>query len=58
MVREGRRRKGQAERAYQMLLSMENEWRVPDKREYSRMMKQFKWNNHREGKIVTATAAL
>ena len=34
-----------------MLLTMENEWRVPDRRDYSRMLNQFKWAQHAEGKL-------
>jgi pentatricopeptide repeat protein len=34
-----------------MLVNMENEWRVPDRKDYSRMMNQFKWSNHKEGKM-------
>jgi len=40
-----------ADKAYEMLVNMENEWRVPDAREYSRMLSLFKWSDHSEGKL-------
>lgn len=39
------------DKAYEMLLNMENEWRVPDAREYSRMLSLFRWAEHEEGKM-------
>lgn len=40
----------EAGKAYEMLVNMENEWRVPDRKEYTRMMRQFKLCGHSEGK--------
>jgi pentatricopeptide repeat protein len=39
------------DKAYDMLLNMENEWRVPDAHEYSRMLSLFRWAEHDEGKM-------
>ena len=39
------------DKAYDMLVNMENEWRVPDAREYQRMLGLFKWANHNEGQL-------
>jgi len=43
-------RQQQVEKAYEMLVSMENEWRVPDTRDYQRMLTLFKRENHVLGK--------
>ena len=39
----------QPDKAYEMLLNMEKEWRVPDAKDYTRMLNLFKWANHQEG---------
>ena len=39
----------ETEKAYQMLLMMEKEWRFPDAREYNRMLRFFKFHGHAEG---------
>jgi len=44
-------RNQKADLAYDMLLSMENEWRFPTRLDYSRMLKQFKFARHAEGKL-------
>ena len=38
------------DKAYEMLLNMEKEWRVPDVRDYQRMLNLFKWANHQAGR--------
>jgi len=44
-------RNRQPDLAYKMLLNMENEWRVPTREDYARMLKLFKWHNHADGKL-------
>ena len=44
-------RQREADKAYDMLVNMENEWRVPDRKDYARMLNQFKWFEHSEGKM-------
>jgi len=43
-------RKGHADKAFDMLVQMENEWRIPEPRDYQRMLTQFRFANHAEGK--------
>jgi len=43
-------RKGYADKAFDMLVQMESEWRIPEPRDYQRMLTQFRWANHAEGK--------
>jgi len=33
-----------------MLVTMENQWRVPEPKDYQRMLKMFQWANHAQGK--------
>ena len=42
----------QPDKAYEMLLNMEKEWRVPETRDYQRMHQLFKFSNHEEGKAL------
>jgi len=44
-------RSRQPDLAYKMLLNMENEWRVPTREDYGRMLKLFKWHQHADGKL-------
>lgn len=47
-----------AQRAYQMLLTMEEEWRVPKKEEYERMYLNFMRLNHEEGQAICREGAM
>jgi len=40
------------EKAYQMLLTMEKDWRVPESKDYVKMLNQFTHANHTEGKAL------
>ena len=39
-----------ADKAFEMLCRMESDWRYPDMKEYQRMLKQFKYADHVEGR--------
>ena len=39
-----------ADKAFKMLCRMESDWRYPDMKEYQRMLKQFKYADHVEGR--------
>ena len=32
-----------------MLVSMEDQWRIPELKDYKRMLDQFTWANHADG---------